>query len=192
MTERSHPPAGHPDLRSTLAAYAVAWPDDAADVARALDVAKSTDPWDRSTSAHATGSAVVVHPPTGRVLLRWHDLMGSYLHVGGHGDPGERSPLDVARREATEETALRDLRPWPDGTTAPIHVIAVPVPANPTRGEGAHTHIDIRYVLATDEPDRARAEHETATVRWLPLDRAVAEAGVPNLRATLGRIATLL
>jgi hypothetical protein len=28
---------------------------------------------------HATGSAIVVHPDTARVLLRWHERMRKYL-----------------------------------------------------------------------------------------------------------------
>src|SRR5947207_5961127 len=85
------------------------------------------DPWLRSLPLHVTGSALVVHPASGRVLLRWHQRQQSWLQVGGHGDPGETEPLDVALREAREETGLTDLEPWPDGGL--VHVAVVQVPA---------------------------------------------------------------
>jgi 8-oxo-dGTP pyrophosphatase MutT (NUDIX family) len=39
---------------------------------------------------------------------------GDCLQVGGYGDPGENEPLEIALREAAEETGLSDLVPWPD------------------------------------------------------------------------------
>ena len=45
---------------------------------------------------HVTGSAVVVHPPTQRVLLRWHERMQSWMQVGGHADPGETDAFAIA------------------------------------------------------------------------------------------------
>ena len=71
-------------------------------------------PWDRSTPLHVTGSALIVHPASGRVLLRWHARQHVWLQVGGHGDPGEDDPFAVALREAGEETGLSDLVAWPD------------------------------------------------------------------------------
>ncbi|MEO1061590.1 MAG: NUDIX domain-containing protein [Actinomycetota bacterium] len=144
--------------------------------------------WDRSTPLHVTGSAFVVHPPTRRVLLRWHDRQQAWIQVGGHGDPGEEHPLDVARREATEETGLDDLRPWPDARL--VHVAIVPVPAN--EREPAHEHADLRYVLATDEPNRARAEHEGAEVRWLSVDAAIELTVAANVKESLRRVGELL
>jgi 8-oxo-dGTP pyrophosphatase MutT (NUDIX family) len=137
-----------------------------------------------------TGSAVIVHPPTGRVLLRWHERMGSWLQVGGHGDPGETDPLLVARREATEETGLSDLVPWPEPAGAGlVHVVVVPVPAG--RGEPAHEHADLRFVLATEHPDDVRPESPSAPLRWLTLADALDAVAEDNLRLTLERVAAL-
>ncbi|MFF7649002.1 NUDIX domain-containing protein [Streptomyces sp. NPDC007983] len=66
------------------------------------------------SSLHVTASALVVHPDSGRVLLRWHQRQQSWLLVGGHADPGERDPLVIAVREGQVETRLPDLAPWPD------------------------------------------------------------------------------
>jgi len=113
------------------------------------------DPWRRDIPLHLTASALIVHPGTGRVLLRWHQRYHAWRHVGGHGDVGESDPLAIAAREASEETGLHDLEPWPDAAIR--HVVIVDVPAG--NGEPAHQHADIRYFMATRTPDQARAEH---------------------------------
>src|ERR1700742_1197188 len=89
---------------------------EAADVTRVRELVEATDdPWTRANPLHITASALIVHPATGRVLLRWHQRQQAWLQVGGHGDPGETDPLSIALREAREESALTDLRPWPVG-----------------------------------------------------------------------------
>jgi 8-oxo-dGTP pyrophosphatase MutT (NUDIX family) len=109
--------------------YRPADPTEAADVARVLALAQTAeDAWARALPLHLTGSAVIVHPDSARVLLRWHPRQLSWLQVGGHGDPGETDAFDVAVREGREETGLADLVAWP----APglIHLAVVAVPAN--------------------------------------------------------------
>lgn len=146
------------------------------------------DPWPRDLPLHATASALIVHPLTSRVLLRWHERQQAWLQTGGHGDPGESDPLAIALREAEEETGLADLQPWPDAAIR--HVIVCSVP--PGKGEPAHEHADIRYYLATGVPDTIRPENPRAELRWLSLDEARDLTGENNLRQTLDRLAPLL
>jgi 8-oxo-dGTP pyrophosphatase MutT (NUDIX family) len=152
---------------------------------RAL-LAGPDDPFSRSVPLHVTGSALVVHPPSGRVLLRWHDRQQAWLQVGGHADPGEDDPAVTARREGVEETGLTDLRPWPGPEAEVVQVVAVDVPAG--KGEPAHEHLDVRYVLATDRPDDARPETPTAELRWLTVPEALALVSEENLRVLLRRV----
>lgn len=162
---------------------------EARDLERIRDLS-GQDAWSRSSPLHITGSAVVVHPASDRVLLRWHERMGSWLQVGGHADPGETDPLRTARREAREETGLADLAGWPDPGRPPlVHVVIVPVPAG--RGEPFHEHADFRYVLATDTPDAVVAETAAARLRWLGFAEAAAVVAEDNLHETLSRIAGL-
>ncbi|OHV36018.1 MULTISPECIES: NUDIX hydrolase [Pseudofrankia] len=146
-------------------------------------VGDTPDPWSRAVPLHLTASALIVHPESGRVLLRWHDKMGSWLQVGGHGDPGEIDPLSVALREGQEETGLADLRPWPTGELR--HAVVVSVPGTPR--EPAHEHADLRFVLATATPDAATPEKPTAPLRWLTVPDALELAAEDNLRETLAR-----
>jgi len=75
-------------LLDVLAAYVPRSEEEARDVERIRALADAGDPWSRRLPLHVTGSAVVVHPPTRRVLLRWHERMQGWLQVGGHADPG--------------------------------------------------------------------------------------------------------
>jgi 8-oxo-dGTP pyrophosphatase MutT (NUDIX family) len=178
------------DLRTELDGYTPRTPAEAADVDRVRALAATGDPWSRSTPLHVTGSALVVHPPSGRVLLRWHERMGSWLQVGGHADPGERDPWTTARREAEEETGLTDLRPWPGPEPELVHLVAVPV--SPGKGEPAHEHLDARFLLATDDPGAIRPEDPDAALRWLPVDEAVSFVAEENLRVFLRRVSDRL
>jgi 8-oxo-dGTP pyrophosphatase MutT (NUDIX family) len=146
------------------------------------------DPWRRDLPLHVTASALIVHPPTGRVLLRWHQRQQAWLQVGGHGDPGESDPLAIALREAAEETGLTDLVPWPDAELR--HLVIVDVPAG--KGEPAHEHADLRYFMATGTPEAARAENEDAPLRWLPLAQAREATSEANLLETMARLERLL
>src|SRR5271165_2535715 len=125
------------------------------------------DPWDRSLPVHFTASALVVHPESGRVLLRWHQRHQRWLQVGGHADPGERDPLLIALREAREETGLTDLVPWPDASIKHVAMCSV-------------------------APGEARPESPDAELRWLTVDEARALVGTNNVRHTLDRLAKAL
>lgn len=156
---------------------------------RARDLAGAVgDPWRRNLPLHVTASALIVHPETGRVLLRWHQRQQAWLQVGGHGDPGESDPLAIALREATEETGLADLSPWPDAELR--HLAIVDVPAG--KGEPAHEHADLRFFMATGTPDAAKAENADAPLRWLSIAEAYEATSEANLRESLARLERVL
>jgi 8-oxo-dGTP pyrophosphatase MutT (NUDIX family) len=175
----------HDVLAAYLAAHTATTDVERADLDRLRTLAASGNPWDRATPVHVTASALVLHPPSQRVLMRWHARQRAWLHVGGHADPGEVDPLTVATREGTEETGLEDLRPWPAAVLQ--HVALVAVPANAV--EPAHVHADVRFFLATDDPDAARPEKPDAPVRWVSIADALALTTQDNVRETIRRAA---
>jgi 8-oxo-dGTP pyrophosphatase MutT (NUDIX family) len=183
-------PSGEgPVVKALLAAYQPVGETEAADVARMAGLAAAEqDPWSRALPLHFTASAVVVHPASGRVLLRWHPKHGRWLQVGGHADPGESDPLYIALREAAEETGLHDLVPWPGEQLC--HAVVCDVGPSPTEPE--HEHADLRYVFATGEPGAIAPEGAGAPLRWLTVEEARVFTGGGNLVATLDRIEPLL
>lgn len=135
-------------------------------IARFLDEFDRLDhPWDEDAQpVHVTGSAIIV----GRrgVILHKHRIIGLWIQPGGHIDPGE-TPWEAAVREAAEETGLPvRLAPF-DGEVPPIaHVDVHPGP----RG---HTHLDLRYLLESDDVDPAPPEGESPDVYWFDWDDAI-------------------
>lgn len=164
-------------------------PAEAADLRRMRELTQAAgDPWDRAHPLHITASALIVHRQTRRVLLRWHERQQAWLQVGGHGDPGESDPIDVALREGHEETGLADLIPWPDASLLHVAIVAVPARGD----EPAHEHADLRFLLATDSPDAARPEKPNAPLRWVTVAEARELTREANVHETLTRAERLL
>ncbi len=183
----NHDPAARATRVATLAAYESKNAAEEADLRRIRSLVSTGDPWRRDSALHVTGSALVVHPPSRRVLLRWHARQRAWLQIGGHADPGEVDPLAVAVREGREETGLADLVPWLDATL--VHAVVVPVPG--AAHEPAHEHGDLRYVLATDTPDEATPEKPSAALQGLSFAEAHDVVTEANLRETLARVGRL-
>ena len=157
---------------------------EAADLDRSRELARTAaDPWRRALPLHFTASALVVHPASARVLLRWHQRQQAWLQVGGHGDPGETDPVGIALREGREETGLGDLVPWPDAALLQVAIVDVPARGD----EPDHQHADLRFMLATTDPDAARPESPSAPLRWLTVPQARAVTTEGNVRDLLDR-----
>jgi 8-oxo-dGTP pyrophosphatase MutT (NUDIX family) len=132
--------------------------------------------------AHLTGSALVVHPPSRRVLLNHHKTLNRWLQFGGHFDL-ETEPWRVALREAREESGLRQLQFHPAmRDPAPLDVDVHTIP--PRDGRPEHLHLDLRYLLTTDAPGDARASEESNAIQWVTFDEAdgLAEGNIELLR----------
>jgi 8-oxo-dGTP pyrophosphatase MutT (NUDIX family) len=177
-----------PDLTTLLDHYHPEGDAEAADMRRVRALLETAaDPYRRDLPLHVTASALIAHPPTARVLLRWHQRQHAWLQVGGHGDPGETDPLAIVAREAEEETGLTDLVPWPDAAIRQVVIVRVP----PGKGEPAHEHADVRFYMTTAQPEAVRPENPDAPLRWLTLLEARDTTSEPNLRVALARMAPL-
>lgn len=176
------------DAASILEGYQPLTGSEAGEMTRIKEIAG--DPWLRETPLHLTASAVIVHPATRRVLLRWHERQQAWLQVGGHGDPGESDPLAIALREGEEESGLSDLTPWPDAAIR--HVSIVKVAPSKAKGEPAHEHADLRYFLATADPEAIRPETPGAELRWMSIEDAMGFIANDSLAETLRRLSDYL
>ena len=105
-----------------------------------------------NTAGHMTGSAWLLNPAGDKALLTLHHNLQRWMQTGGHAD-SDPDLLRVALREAEEESGISGISPIsPEIFDIDIHLI----PARPGRGEPAHYHYDVRYLL--------RAPHERFSI----------------------------
>lgn len=116
-------------------------------------------------SGHITGSAWVVDGSHKRVLLTHHKKLNKWLQLGGHAD-GEPDILQVALREAKEESGLSNIRPL-SSDIFDLDVHAIPARA----GEPAHYHYDIRFLFEAGDSTPFVVSDESINLAWIEIDR---------------------
>lgn len=152
-------------------------------------------------SRHDTASGVALDVERRTVLLVQHKLTGRWQFPGGHIDPDEHG-AEAAVREVREETGLEATVWVPDELDvrygrrlpAPMVVAEHEAPADPSRGEPSHHHLDQLYVLTADwnQPLTAQ-EDEVNGVAWFDVDaigQADVREDVPVLLAMAWRLVT--
>ena len=182
MTQRPDPPAESAlaesssvaVVRAEVAAFEAATPRETASRARFLgELGRLADPFSRDADpVHVTGSAIVA----GRrgTVLHWHKRLGGWMQPGGHVDPGE-APWEAAVRETAEETGLPVRHPASGPVL--IHLDA--------HQAGPHFHLDLRYLLLSDDVEPSPPPGESQQVRWFSLAEAMEvadEALIDGLR----------
>jgi coenzyme F420-0:L-glutamate ligase len=137
--------------------------------------------WRSCVAGHLTASALVLDPSREAVLLTLHPRVGMWLQVGGHCEPGDRTLLDAAAREAREETGIGslsfDLRPL----ALDVHPITCSLGV-PTR------HFDVQFLAVAPEGVEPVASDESLDLRWFSWDELPPQTAgeVPQL-ITLAR-----
>ncbi|MDH5299814.1 MAG: NUDIX hydrolase [Gammaproteobacteria bacterium] len=119
---------------------------------------------------HITGSAWIVNPERSKVLMIHHRKLNRWLQPGGHSD-GDPNTLQVALREAREETGLDSIQPVSEAVfDVDIHTI----PAR--RDEPQHEHFDVRFLLQADDSLPILRTEETNDIAWMTLDEVLQHA----------------
>jgi 8-oxo-dGTP pyrophosphatase MutT (NUDIX family) len=110
---------------------------------------------------HITGSAWIVNTKKDSALLVHHRKLNRWLQPGGHAD-GDENILNVALREANEETGLHKLMLLHEGLfDIDIHTI-------PARKDfPAHLHYDVRFALLADDEEPLFLSAESHTLEWI-------------------------
>lgn len=121
--------------------------------------------------AHFTASCWIVNKERTKVLMIYHNIMDSWAWTGGHAD-GESNLLEVALKEAKEETGLTKVKPVSEEFYS---IEVLPVFPHYKRGAyvNAHVHLNVSYLLEADEaePIRVKAD-ENSAIRWVELKKA--------------------
>jgi len=116
---------------------------------------------DRTTMpGHLTGSALVIDPSSGLVLVLLHAKLRRWLQPGGHAD-GDHELAGVALREATEESGIEGLEVLVPAVDVDIHRV--------DHGDalGEHLHLDLRFAVVAPAGANAPGNHESIDRRWV-------------------------
>lgn len=114
---------------------------------------------------HVTGSSWIVDESGENVVLVFHRKLGKWVQPGGHCE-GESNVLNVALREAREETGL-DVRA---DDTAIFDVDAHEIPEYWNTPD--HIHYDVRFLLRASAAQAPVVSEESRAVKWVSLDEA--------------------
>ena len=122
--------------------------------------------------AHMTASGWIVNPQRTKVLMAYHKIYDSWAWLGGHAD-GERDLLQVALKEAKEESGLQHVRP----VTEDIFSLEVlTVDGHIKRGEyvSSHLHLNVSFLLEADENEMLACKpDENSDVAWFTFEEAL-------------------
>lgn len=113
---------------------------------------------------HITASALIVNKQKTHTLMTHHEKLGKWLQLGGHSD-GDSNALNVAMREALEESGLKTIKPISE------EIFDVDVHEIPARKlEPAHFHYDIRFLFEADDTEGLCMTNESKDLQWIPLE----------------------
>jgi 8-oxo-dGTP pyrophosphatase MutT (NUDIX family) len=129
-----------------------------------LELLESLDAYQRThLPGHITGSAWILNTSKDKALLVHHAKLNKWVQPGGHAD-GDENILNVALREAEEETGLKNFKVDEQLFDIDIHLI-------PERKDfPAHDHYDIRFLLLADEQEPIVVSDESHDVKWVSLN----------------------
>ncbi len=182
--------AGPADFRAPLCKalqkYAERHPEQKITADRMLEFVRSTPQcFERSHAAgHMTGSAWLLNPAGDKALLTLHHNLQRWMQTGGHAD-GDPDTLRVAIKEAEEESGISGITPVSvDIFDIDIHLI----PARPAKGEPAHYHYDVRYLLQAPHEEFSISPESDDLAWWRA---AEIEAHAAELDASVLRMAEL-
>jgi len=130
--------------------------------------------------AHMTSSGLILNEALDKILMIHHNIYNTWTWTGGHAD-GDMNMLEIAVKEAIEETGVKSVRPLTEHMAA---IDILPVYGHEKRGRyvSAHLHLNTSYALIADENDEfILNEDETSGVEWVDVDRLHEYSNEPYL-----------
>jgi 8-oxo-dGTP pyrophosphatase MutT (NUDIX family) len=118
---------------------------------------------------HITASSWILSHDRKHVLFTHHRKLNRWLQLGGHAD-GETNALEVALKEAREESGMRDFEvQWTGEAGVPFDLDVHSIPE--FRDVPGHEHHDIRFLLVAAADQELVISDESNDLRWFPIDR---------------------
>ncbi len=123
----------------------------------------------KNKMAHITSSGLILNKELDKMLMIHHNIYDTWTWTGGHAD-GDRDLLEIAIKEAKEETGLKNIIAQ-SGNIASIDIL--PVFGHVKNGEyiSVHNHLNVSYVLIADEKEELKVNtEETSGVKWVEIE----------------------
>ncbi len=114
---------------------------------------------------HVTGSAWIVNNARTHILMMHHRKLNQWFQPGGHCD-GDPDVLNVALKEANEETGLENLKVV-TGEIYDVDVHQIPE----RKGIPAHYHYDVRFLIEADMNEQLIVTEESNDLSWVSLEK---------------------
>lgn len=147
-----------------------------------LFVGRNSDVLERSNLvAHLTSSAIILNQRMDKVLFIHHNIYHSWGWVGGHND-GDPDCLNVAVKEAKEETGVINIEPFSDDILG-VDVIYVQNHIKHGAYVPDHVHLNVTYLLVADESDDLTIKpDENSGVRWFSFEEVFNHISEPRMK----------
>ena len=159
------------DLTQSLKAYHSSYSEEQKFVSQFLELLTHPEAYQRThLPGHMTGSAWIIDRSKQYALLVNHVKLNRWLQPGGHAD-GDENIVAVARKEAEEETGLKNLTLINPLFDIDIH----PIPER--KDFPKHDHYDIRCLFLADKNEGVFVSEESHAVEWFPLTELVKKIG---------------
>ena len=121
---------------------------------------------------HFTSSAFVLNKERTKILMVYHKIYNSWAWPGGHSD-GDSNLLNVAMKEAKEETGIKNVIPIFKNIYS-IEIISVNGHEKREKYIRSHVHLNVTYLLEADEKEKIHIkEDENSGVKWVPIDNVL-------------------
>ncbi|MEI3410714.1 MAG: NUDIX domain-containing protein [Clostridia bacterium] len=121
---------------------------------------------------HFTSSAFVLNKERTKILMVYHKIYNSWAWTGGHSD-GDSNLLNVAMKEAKEETGIKNVIPIFKNIYS-IEIISVNGHEKSEKYISSHVHLNVTYLLEADENEKIHIkEDENSGVKWVPIDNVL-------------------
>lgn len=119
--------------------------------------------WRSCEPGHLTASTLVLSADQSSVLLTLHARLGRWLQLGGHFEPGDRSVLGAALREAREESGIDGLAIDPIPVRLDVYALTCSL-GLPTR------HLDVQFRAYAPAGAVPTISAESDRLAWHPVD----------------------
>ena len=125
-----------------------------------------------SLAAHFSSSCWIVDETMTYLLVHFHNLYQNWGWLGGHAD-GNNNLLEVAIKEAHEESGLVNIRPVTDKFIS-FEVLPVNPHIKHNKFVSSHLHMNVTYLLIASMDEELHIKpDENSGLKWILLDEII-------------------